>query len=252
MTAIDLDRQRRRWADARRGDRLNLEYADEFAKGGLGAHVEALDLRIRFLPADPMATVVRLNGETEEWLSRSRPSPYGGREPELGGSKRATSSALVRFNRYRDDQGWTRFVALHRNGGLDFGEGGSISEYRGGRFVRLRPLVGLVWHLAAMQIEAAERWSIDGPFEVTLALAGVEGSRLGAFAEGWRDVGDMFLFDSPPCIESNVLLRLECDILDPETLAMDVGDQIENTFGTTNRRFIANRGDFGGRFDPRF
>lgn len=252
MTAIDLDRQRRRWGDARRFDRLDLEDTDGFAKGGLGAHVEALDLRIRFLPADPLATLARLDGEAEEWLSKSRPSPYGGREPELGRSKRATSSALVRYDRYRDDQGWTRFVGLHRDGSLDFGEGSSITEYRDARFVRLRPLVGLIWHLAAMQVEAVEHWSIEGPFEVTVALAGVEGARLGGFAEGWRDVGDMFFWDAPTCVESNVLLRVECDILDPEALAMDVGEQIENTFGSTHRRFIANRGDFEARFDPRF
>jgi hypothetical protein len=112
--------------------------------------------------------------------------------------------------------------------------------------------VGLVWHLAAMQIEAVERWSIDGPFEVSVALAGVEGARLGGFAEGWRDVGDMFVWDAPTCIESNVLLRVECDTLDPEALAMDIGERLENTFGSTHRRFMANRGDFDSRFDPRF
>ncbi len=251
MTPLDRDRQRRRWGDARRLDRLDTEAIEGFARGGLGALVEALDLRIRFLPADPLAAAVRLDGEAEEWLSESRPSPYGGREPELGQSKRATSSALVRYDRYRDDQGWTRFVALHRDGSLDFGEGSSIGEFRGGRSVRLRPLVGLVWHLAAMQVEAVEHWSIEGPFEVSVALAGVEGAGLGGFAEGWRDVGDMF-WDAPTCVEPNVLLRFECEVLDPEALAVDVGERLENTFGSTHRRFVANRGDFEARFDPRF
>ena len=252
MTAIDSDRQRRRWREARWSDRLDLEATADFARCGLAAQVEALELRVQFLPADPLATVVRLDGEAEEWLSKSRPSPYGGREPQLGGSKRATSTALVRYDRYRDDQGWTRFVALHRNGSLDFGEGNSIAEHRGERFVRLQPLVGLVWHLAAMKADAAERWSINGPFEVTLALAGVKGARLGAFAEGWRDIGDIVFLDAPTCVEQNVLLRIECDALDPEALAIDIGERIENTFGSTHRRFIANRGEFEARFDPRF
>jgi hypothetical protein len=112
--------------------------------------------------------------------------------------------------------------------------------------------VALVWHLAAMQVEAVERWSIEGPFEVAVAFAGVEGARLGAFAEGWRDVGDMFSWDAPTCVESNVLLRVECDIVNPEALAIDVGERLENTFGSTHRRFIANRGEFEARFDPRF
>jgi hypothetical protein len=173
-------------------------------------------------------------------------------EPEWGQSKRATSSALVRYDSYRDNQGWTRFVALHRDGSLDFGEGGSVGEFRGGRFVRLRPLVGLVWHLAAMQVDAIEHWGIEGPFEVSVALAGVEGAGLAGFAEGWKDVSDMLFRDGPICVESNVLLRFECDVIDPEAVAMDVGERLENTIGSTHRRFIANRGAFEARFDPRF
>jgi len=252
MTPVEVDRQRRRWDDARRLDRLDLDHSDGFATGGLGAHVEALDLRIRFLPADPLATCVRLDGEAEEWLTNARLTPYGAREPELGRSKRATSSALVRYDQYRDDQGWTRFAGLHRDGSLDFGQGSFTTEYRDTRVVWLRPLVGLTWHLAAMQVEAVERWSVEGPFEVTVALAGVDGARLGGFAEGWRDVGDMFYRDVPSCVERNVLLRVECETLDPEVLATNVGEQLENTFGSTNRRFLASRGEFDGRFDPRF
>lgn len=252
MTAVDIDCQRRRWQDARRSDGLDLQEADRFAKGGLGAHVEALDLRVRFLAADRLATPVRLDGDAEEWLSAPRPSPYGGREPELGRSKRATSSALVRYDRHRDDQRWTRYLGLHRDGCLDFGEGASVTEVRGTRFVWLRPLVGLIWHLATMQVEAVGRWDIDGPFEVTVALGGVEGVQLGGFAEGWRDVPDMFFRDGAACLEPNVLLRVECGTVDPEALAVGFGEQLENTFGSTHRRWLANRGDFDGRFDPRF
>jgi hypothetical protein len=213
--------------------------ADNFANGGLGAHVDSLDLRVRFLPAAPLATVIRLDDAVEQWLSMSRPSPYGGSPPDLGHLKRATSTALVRYTQYRDDQGWARFVGLHRDGSLDFGEGGSIAHRRDGRMVWLRPTVGLVWHLAAMQLEAVERWGVDGPFEVSIALAGVDGARLGGFAEGWSDFG-------------GVLLRVECNVIDPEALAMDVGEQLENAFGSTRRRFLGNRGEYTDRFDPRF
>ena len=252
MTAIDLDRQRRRWGDARRLDRLDLEDTDGFAKGGLGAHVEALDLRIRFLPADPLATLVRLDGEAEEWLCKPRPSPYGGREPELGQSKRATSSALVRYDRYRDDQGWTRFVGLHRDGSLDFGEGSSIcgaprrkirsaSTSRGAR--------SGIWRRC--RLKRSNTGVSRGRSKSRVALAGVEGARLGGFAEGWRDVGDMFFRDAPTCVEPNVLLRLECDILDPEALAMDVGSG-SKTFRLDASAIHREPGDFEARFDPRF
>jgi hypothetical protein len=251
MTPEDRDRQRRRWAEARRIDQLDPAGDEAFAVGGLGGHVESLDLRIRFLPADPLATPVRLDEDAEEWLSRSRSAPYGGREAELGNRKRATSAALVRFDVYRDDDGWKRFTALHGDGGLDYGEGSSLFTLRGGRFVHLRQVVGLIWHLATMQADATERWGVEGPFELSIALANVEGAGLGGFAEGWRDVTDG-LWDMSTCIEPDVLLRFELDALEPEALAMDVGERLENTFGSAYRRFLAARGDLVGRFDPRF
>lgn len=252
MTPIDLDHQRRRWADARRLDHLDLANSANFAAGGLGAHVDSLDLRVRFLPADPLAAPVRLDADAEQWLSEPRSSPHGGRAPDANLLKRATSSALVRYEQYNDERGWTTFVGLHRDGGLDFGEGHAIVHHHDDRFLPLQPVVGAVWHLAAMQLEAVQRWKIGGPFEVSVALAGVKGVQLGGFAEGWPGVGGIFGRHAPTCIEPNVLLRIEWDAVDPEALAMDVGERLENTFGSTNRRFIARSGDFQGKFDPRF
>src|SRR5690606_2882045 len=106
--------------------------------------------------------------------------------------------------------------------------------------------------MAAMQVEAVELWSIDGPFEVTGALADVGGARLGGFAEGWRDIGDMSLRAAPACAGSTVLLRVGCDTLEPAARDINSGQQLENTFGSTQRRFIAHRGQYEAQFDPRF
>jgi hypothetical protein len=251
-TRSEVDRQRRRWIEARRSDRLDLDVDGGFATGGLGGHVEALDLRIRFLPADPLACVVRLDEAAAEWLSERRPSPYGGHDLQLGGSSRATSSAVLRYDQYREEQGWARFTALHRNGGLDYGEGGVVRQHRERRAVALRPIVGLIWYLSALQVEAVARWAIEGPFEVSVALVGVDGAVLGGVAEGWRDVDDIFFRGGSACIEPNVLLRVECDGLNPEALAYDFGERLENAFGSTERRFLARVGQFEDRFDPRF
>jgi hypothetical protein len=251
VVTADRARLRATWLAARRRDGLTMDAGGAFACGSLGSQVDALDLRIRFLPADPFAAVVRLDEAAAQWLTSDRRVSYDGSPPQLGSSSRATSDALVRFDRYRDDAGWTRFLALHRDGGLDFGDGDTVHPFRDHSVVALRPLVGLVWHLADMQLDACTRWGIVGPFEVTVGLVGVRGARLGAVAEGWKDAGDLS-WHPPTCVEDEVLLRFECDEIEPEALAYDAGERIENTFGSTDRRFLANRGEFEGRFDPRF
>src|SRR6266540_2426546 len=40
--------------------------------------------------------------------------------------------------------------------------------------------------------------------------------------------------------------------IDAELVALDLGDRLEQSFGTTHRRHLANRGEYEGRFDPRF
>jgi hypothetical protein len=54
------------------------------------------------------------------------------------------------------------------------------------------------------------------------------------------------------CIEDHVLLHWELERVEAETVAIDVGDRVEQAFGSTHRRHLANRGDFDGRFDRRF
>jgi hypothetical protein len=55
------------------------------------------------------------------------------------------------------------------------------------------------------------------------------------------------------CTEKNVLLRWELDKkFDAKEIAIDLGDRIEQAFGTTHRRHIARNGPYEGEFDPRF
>ena len=48
----------------------------------------------------------------------------------------------------------------------------------------LRRTVATVWATLALQVEAAERWQIAGPWEIIVALRGTRGAALGDFAEG--------------------------------------------------------------------
>jgi hypothetical protein len=251
-TIHDIDAQRARWLRHRTGQRLTLEAGEGFALGGLAGHVDSLDLRLLVLPADAEADAVPLDGETLGWLKESRPTPYGGPAPQWGHRDRATSSALVVYHQYGDDRGWARYLAVHRHGGIELGFGGLTYDVRDRKVFPLRHTVGIAWTAAALQGEAAERWSLDVPRELTIALRDTNGATLGSFAEGWAEPGGG-LGEFTTCIEEHVLVRWEIDDkLDPEHLALALGDRLEHAFGTTHRRHLAHRGDYAGRFDPRF
>jgi hypothetical protein len=251
-TIHDIDAQRGRWLRYRTGQRLTIEAGEDFALGGLARYVDSLDVRLAFLPDDPDADSVPLNGETLAWLKEPRPTPYGGPAPRWGHRDRATSSALVVYDQYRDDAGWGQYLALHRHGGIELGRGNFAYQVRDTRVFPLCQMVGLAWIAGGLQSEVADRWHLNPSFELTVALPNANGATLGSFAEGWAEPG-RGLGEFTACIEDHVLLRWEVDGgVDPGTLALALGDYLEQAFGSTHRRHLAYRGEYQGRFDPRF
>ena len=112
-------------------------------------------------------------------------------------------------------------------------------------------MVGLVWTVAALQSEAIMRWDVRSPIEFTIGIRETLGATLGGFAEGWAEPGSGF-HDWQTCVERHVLLRHELYAdFDPRTVALHVGDRIEQAFGTTHRRYLAHRGPYEGEWDPR-
>ncbi|WP_329562122.1 hypothetical protein [Kitasatospora sp. NBC_01266] len=145
-----------------------------------------------------------------------------------------------------------RYLALHRHGGIEIGLGHLAYQVGKVRVFPLRRIVGLAWITAALQTEVVGRWAIDGPFEITVALRNTSRATLGAFAEGWAEPGQG-LADFATCLDEHLLLHRETDGLpDPETFALDLGDRVEQAFGTVHRRHLARRGEHEGGFDPRF
>ncbi|TDO51507.1 hypothetical protein EV643_103246 [Kribbella sp. VKM Ac-2527] len=250
-TVREMDSRRARWLQYRSGQGLMPGTGDEFARCGLGRLTDGPDLRLLFLPADPEGDVVPLNREVLDWLKQPRESPFGGRYPSWGSSDRATNGAIVLYDQFREDAGWTRYLALHRHGGLEVGIGRAAYEQREIRIFALRPIVGLAWCAAALQAEVADRWGLEGMFEITVALRNTSAATLGDFAEGWKQPG--FGLDIVRCLDEHVLIRRELDgMADPESFALDLGDRIEQAFGTLNRRHVARQGEHEGSFDPRF
>lgn len=74
---------------------------------------------------------------------------------------------------------------------------------------------------------------LTGSTQNNISLGRCGGRRVGRLRRR-LERGDSF-WDAPTCVESNVLLRYEIDVLDPEALAMDVGERVANTFGSTHR-----------------
>jgi hypothetical protein len=249
---VETETQRARWTRYRASQLLLDPNGDDYALGGLGTAVDKLDVRFLFLPTDPYSDVVSLDEEALAWFKAERPSPYEGAGITWGFRSRATSNALVVYDQHRDSGGWDNYMALHRHGGVEFGRSKLAWQSNDLRAFSLRSIVGLVWSALDVQVEANARWNLSPPFEMTLAIRNTEGAALGGFAEGWRDPGG-FSYDAPTCMEKHVLLHWDLDGgFDARDLAMDVGDRVEQAFGTTNRRHLANRGKYEGRFDPRF
>ena len=92
----------------------------------------------------------------------------------------------------------------------------------------------------------------EGQWEVTLGLAGTQGSLLAGLGEGWLEPHQGF-HDAEPCRLPNVLLRRECEHWprgdEVRELAFAFGAMIENAWGYSLRRFIARQGRFQGQLD---
>jgi hypothetical protein len=230
---------------------MNAEAGEDFALGGVGAHADGLDARLLVLPVDPEAPSVPLDNDMLAWLTDPHVDIENGPRLERRHSSRAVTDALVAYDDYREDGRLGSYRAIHRHGGLEAGATGIVYTQRETRVFPLRSLVGLVWTTAALQLQACERWSIQGPFELSLALRDTAGAALGEFAEGWLDF-DSGLHDPSRCLDQRVLLCTELDHpVDPRALAFEMGDRLELAFGTVHRRYVANRGPFEGQFDPR-
>jgi hypothetical protein len=91
-----------------------------------------------------------------------------------------------------------------------------------------------------------ERFEIEGPWEVTLALRDTRRAVLGNVAGGWQEPEHAFPRDVlPRCPDDNVLVRREVfewpDADAQRSLAFDIGGAIEDGFGVEQRRFLARK-----------
>lgn len=248
-----LDLQRERWRRARETFGLADPGSEEFATGGIPRLAGDIGVRLLILPSDPEACLIEFDQELWDWWLKDRPDPSDGQPTLWGDQHRPTAHAAVRFRGYGRES-WMRYIALHRHGGLEVGLGRD-GVYQGGdrRVFRLLQIVGRAWSTLDLYREVIERFGVEGPWELSLALQGTAGAYLGDLATGWLEPGQDALHEPRRCVEPGLLLLRE--ITDwPDTggarhVAFSLGGQIEDAWGSRYRRFIAHDGGLGGQFD---
>jgi hypothetical protein len=121
-------------------------------------------------------------------------------------------------------------------------------------FVKLICIVGRIWFAFELYRQTVERFSLKGPWEVSLALQDVSDALLCNFGEGWQEPGQGF--DDPFYLkEPNVLHKFEIqewgDAEFCRELAFHIGGRLADAWQFEGRRFLARRGNLAGQFDIR-
>jgi hypothetical protein len=244
---------RSRWARAR--SRLGLaDVADaSFGRIGFGQRLGTPSVRLIILPRDPDSFQADFNEEFWEWWRQARPDPASG-GTILWGARQFTSIEEAAVAEVYDDE-WEQYLAVHRSAGLDLGLGGGMRFNRNDRGepqgIQLIKVVGRIWAALAAYHEVLQRYAVDGPWQVALALVGVGNSQLGLFANGWdsRRIG-------PPALElrDNQLFCL--DVNDwpdgPDgvrQLALRLGAIVADAWDLGAHPFLALNGPNPGEFD---
>lgn len=233
---------------------------EAFGQSGLAARMKDVTVRILVLPRDPFADIVTFDEDLWGWWLADRDNPFTGAARTGWGAQHApTAHAAARFDRYNGT--WEHYLAIHRTGAIEHGmgrDGGGSWRTKESeeRSFNLVTIVGRIWNVLTLAIEASSRYELTGPWEVSVSLINTSGALMGNVALGWKDLNDWWAGDRPPrCKELNLLLRLEVtEWPDPDgvkDLAFKLGGMIEDAWETKNRRFLVNAGREGaGEFDP--
>jgi hypothetical protein len=219
-------------------------------------------VRLLVLPADPEHAFLEFDRELWAWWRQDHKDPANGQWARWGDDYQPTAAAAVRFQPSGDPQKWRHYLALHRHGGLEFelGDLGAREVRSQGRekpvrtFALLR-FVGRLWAAFDLYRDIVKRCSVEGPWEISLALCKTDKTQLHHFGAGWQD-RDVMQDVIPICYEKNLLFRQEIaawpeDAEGVRELAFGLGSWVENGWGVGERRFLAAQGDLIGQFDWR-
>ena len=119
-------------------------------QSGLARRLKESSIRILILPADPFRTDLSFDDELWSWWGEDRPTPFG--RPDGLTSQAPTADAAAKVRTYGDQ--WKTYLALHRHGGVEAGDGGIYGHSDGSKVFLLTRSVGLLWMALDAQAEA--------------------------------------------------------------------------------------------------
>lgn len=227
-----------------------------FGREGVMARLDGQSVQVVLLPADPSATAV----EFDIWLAQALPNRFTGRIAngvQLLGRESATTTHVLK--EAQGENGSGAVLGLARHGGTVVG----IGERAGRYFVdgedgpvaqRLSVVAGAVRLAIKAQAAALEnlssrnRWTPDGPWEISVALPGARGTVLGALADGWEEPKNAF--DVHECAEDDPLVTLELAAVPTEAreqreMLRRVLARVVNAFGTTLPLYLPSKAPEG-------
>lgn len=255
----DTELLRARWRRALGRHALDEVGRDDFATGGLAKRLRSSTVQILLLPKDPDAEPLQLDSELWAWLETVRAVDLDGGVVRLGEHRQATAHAAVLVGSYPGEP-WRSYMAVHRSGAIEFALGALGAWERRtqeGERVRVFNLISIVAHTWALLKVGGilhTRLAMTGPSLLSIALRDTREALLGNLGEGWAEPGS---FDNSVggCVEEHLLWHITIDEpLDDESsrrIAFELGDRMENAWGTTHRRYLDGRGDRAGNLDPR-
>lgn len=116
--------------------------------------------------------------------------------------------------------------------------------------IQLIKVVGRISAALAAYHDVLERYKVEGPWQVGLALVGVGSSQLGLFASGW----DSQRMGHPVDVQDDQLFC--CDVRDwphdaeeTQQLALKLGGVIADAWDLAAHPFLARSGSSPGEFD---
>src|SRR5665811_136751 len=131
------------------------------------------------------------------------------------------------------------------------GVGGDIAFEKDGRWwFRLVTIVGRTWAALEAFAQIQAQYNIPGPVQFTLGFNDTEGASLSQVGAGWNQYWDQFC-----CRERRFAHVLEMDeglsSASAKTAAVRLGSRIEESFGSSDLRFLDREGDRAGEFASR-
>ena len=234
--------QRARWRREKEHLRLADPGNDAFCSDIFGFETNPY-VRLLILPSDPEAQIVEFDAEF--WsLANEVSDPVSGGRADWGQAMPGFRAAM-RAKTYGKD--YSRYLAVFRSGAVEMALGREAAwEENGKTWFRLVTLVGRSWGAFDAFATIAARYGLSGPFQVTLGVQGCLGASLSQVAAGWNQC-----WDYPTCQESQICHILELPEWGPGSardLAYLAGDRIEQSFGSTDRRFVSREGPETGQF----